>query len=113
MRRVLVPGGTLVVSSMRPDADTSKLFLDLIAHLENADDADLPADVDRAKLLSAARDFVNRAADLLRRREEGLFRFYSDAELAHVLALAGFEDTVTMASFGSPPQAVIVRCRRP
>jgi SAM-dependent methyltransferase len=113
MARVLAPGGTLVLSSMRRDADSSKLFADLIAHLESpaTRDEDLPHP--REALLAAARRFVNSAAELLRRAEEGTFRFYDDDELATLVRRAGFESVEAVRSLGDPPQAVVVVCRRP
>ena len=112
IRRVLVPGGTLVVSSMRPDADCSKLFLELVTFLDSASLDELPAGTDRDQLLSATRSFASGAASLLRFEEEGVFRFYGADELVGLLEQAGFESFEVETSYGNPPQAVVVRCCR-
>ena len=111
--RVLSPGGVLVVSSMRPDADSSKLFLDLVRLIETTPEADLPGGLPRDELLRGARRFMGQASDLLRREEEGIFRFYSAEALCDIVRTAGFEDAEAHVSFGSPAQAVVVRCWRP
>ena len=108
--RVLAPGGTLVISSMKRDTDSSKLFLDLISDLESRDASSLAEDKDA--LIRSARSLVNSAAVLLRLEEEGTFRFFDGDELAALARGAGFEDTRITASFGVPPQAVVVSCRK-
>ncbi len=112
IHRVLVPGGILVLSSMKPDADSSKLFLDLLGRLESARDDELPPGADRDKLVEAARAFVNSAAGLFRLEEEGQFRFYEADDLVDLVQSAGFDECQVSRSFGDPPQAVVVRCRR-
>ena len=107
-RRLLVPGGRLVVSSMRRDADSSRLFHGLLDHLARAPDHELEGRWTRAQLQEGATRFLDRAADLFRLQEEGLFRFYDEAELEHLLRRAGFRDVVAHTSLGSPGQAVIV-----
>ena len=107
-RRLLVPGGRLVVSSMRRDADSSRLFHGLLDHLAHAPDHELEGRWTRAQLQEGATRFLDRAADLFRLQEEGLFRFYDEAELEHLLRRAGFRDVVAHTSLGNPGQAVIV-----
>lgn len=113
LHRVLAPGGTMVLSSMRPDADSSRIFLELVEQLEIAAPEDLPPGADRRSLLAGARAFMGDASDLMRMEEEGLFRFFGGEELADMVARAGFVDPGIHRGFGDPPQAVIVRCARP
>jgi ubiquinone/menaquinone biosynthesis C-methylase UbiE len=110
-RRVLVPGGTLMVSSMRRDADSSKLFLDLVRQIEGMDGEGAAA-ADKAALLDSARAFLDQAARLFRLEEEGVFRFYDADELTALVTRRGFEAPTVTMSFGDPPQAVVVACRR-
>ncbi len=112
-RRVLAPGGRLVVSSMRCGSDMSSLFLDLVRTLQDCDPADLPPGSDREELLTSARAFADSAARLYRLEEEGLFQFHSADELLALVRRAGFVDAEATLAFGAPPQAVIVSCRRP
>jgi ubiquinone/menaquinone biosynthesis C-methylase UbiE len=111
-RRVLKPGGVLVVSSMRRGADSSKLFLDLVTHFETAPASALPDGISRESLVASTRSFLDHAADLFRLEEEGMFRFYDSDELRALVARAGFEEITVERSYGDPPQAIIVRCVR-
>lgn len=115
--RVLRPGGVLVVSSVVQDSDSSRMYLDLVTHLENLPEAELPPGSDpaqtRAFLANAARRFLDHAAELYRLEEEGLFRFYSPAALAAAVARRGFIDIQTDRAFGNPPQGVVITCRKP
>lgn len=111
--RVLRPGGRLVVSSMLLDSESSKLYHDLLERLEALPDADLPAGVDRARLLESARAFVEHASELFRLEEEGHFRFHTPASLGDLVRRAGFVDVQVERSFGEPAQAVVVTCRKP
>lgn len=107
-RRLLVPGGRLVVSSMRIGADSSRLFHDLLRFFATAPDSELVGRWRRDQLQAAATTFLGQAAELFRLQEEGMFRFYEAAELEHLLRRAGFRSVVTRASFGDPAQAIIV-----
>ena len=109
--RVLRPGGRLVVSSMKPDADTSIIYREFLDMLEAASDDELPAD--RTELIAAARGLLNKAAEVIRHEKEGLFRFYDAGELADLVRRAGFTRVTVRRAYGSPPQAIIVSCRKP
>ena len=116
--RVLRPGGTLVVSSMVTDSDSSRMYLDLVSKLEQLPEADLPAGTTdpaktRVDLANAARQFVEHAAQLFRLEEEGQFRFYTPEALTSLVARRGFIDISVERAFGTPPQAIVVTCRKP
>ena len=111
--RVLAPGGRIVVSSMRRDADSSRLFHDLLRWFQEAPEAQLEGPWTREQLAEATRRFVDQAAGLLRLEEEGVFRFYDADELEATLRRAGFEQVQSAAGFGEPAQAVIAWGRRP
>jgi ubiquinone/menaquinone biosynthesis C-methylase UbiE len=104
--RVLRPGGWLVVSSLRKDADISRLFTDgLHEH--------------RARLGRSggieddARSFLNDAARLLDLEEWGMFHFWDEREIRSLVEQAGFRTRTVTQSFGRPPQAFVVAARRP
>ncbi|TNF38145.1 MAG: methyltransferase domain-containing protein [Deltaproteobacteria bacterium] len=111
--RVLAPGGRLVVSSMIADSDSSKLYLELVDHLEALPADELPAEHTREALLQAARAFVDHAAELYRLEEEGLFTFYDADALVALVTQRGFVEPRVTRAFGAPAQAVIVSCRKP
>jgi len=111
--RVLAPGGTLVMSTLRRDADSSGIFLSLIEQLEQAPAHEVGDDAARAGLIGAARRFLDRASDLFRLEEEGVYRFWDAAEFARLARLAGFEGCRTELGFGDPAQGVILLAHKP
>ena len=108
MHRVLRPGGRLVVSCLRRDADVSKLYTQGIAELL-ASPVDLIEGVD---VESAARAYLNQASRLLDLEEEGRFRFWDVAELESLVSSAGFRVRAGQRLFGDPPQVVLVAAHR-
>jgi len=113
LRRIhgaLAPGGRIVVSSLRPDADISRIYREGLAELEVVGGAvfGLPD----YGVRSAARAFLNDAARLVDYEELGAFRFYDTRELARLVAKAGFQIQSTERAFGDPPQACIVVAKR-
>ncbi len=111
IRRVLRPAGELVISSMVRDADTSSLFRACVAAIQAAPEAAF-GEAGRGPMLEAARHMLDASGELFRLEEEGYFRFYGADELADRLVIAGFEVLDTWTGFGSPGQAICLRCRR-
>lgn len=99
LHRTIKPGGKILLSSMRPDSDVSKIFTDYVHHLDST------AGVEPE--LAAARAMLNEAAALLELEEDGYFRFYTGDELRTLLENAGFLDVQVVTSLGDPPQAFI------
>jgi ubiquinone/menaquinone biosynthesis C-methylase UbiE/pimeloyl-ACP methyl ester carboxylesterase len=99
LHRMIKPGGRILLSSMRPDSDISKIFTDYVHHLDSAAGAE--------PQLAAARAMLNEAAALFELEEDGYFRFYTGEELRMLLENAGFRDVVVVTSLGDPPQAFI------
>lgn len=108
-RRVLCPGGMLVASSLRRDADLSRVYLDLVHTLEATPEDQLPPGISRDQLLSASRTMADQAAELMRREEEGQFAFWSPEEFRRLLQRAGFEHVEVWLAFGDPGQVVLAR----
>ena len=111
-RRVLRPGGRLVLSSMIPDADSSKLYLDLVNRLQELPEEGLPEGHTRESLLASTRAYAESAAELLRLEEEGHFTFYDGPELSQLVQRRGFHSPEIWHSWGEPAQAVVVACER-
>jgi SAM-dependent methyltransferase len=109
--RMLKPNGLLLVSSMKPDSDISRIFtnyVDKVQHFDFSDTDFKSQDIS----LSGAREMLNEAATLFELEEEGYFKFYSDKELVQMFKSSGFDDIQVHASLGNPPQAYIVTGRK-
>jgi len=104
--RILKPGGRLVLSTMKPDADMSRIFTQYVSKVQNdqLDDVEIK---DKDDNLWGARSMLNEAATLFELEEDGYFKFFSKEELTFLLEQAGFENIQIIPSLGDPPQAFI------
>jgi ubiquinone/menaquinone biosynthesis C-methylase UbiE len=105
--RILAPGGRLVVSSMRPDTDMSRIYQSLLLRLEAGENLPLPPGLTRLEFIADLRRFLSDAAFLLTLAEEGHFVFFTQAELRRLLERAGFRRVESFTALGDPPQAHI------
>jgi ubiquinone/menaquinone biosynthesis C-methylase UbiE/pimeloyl-ACP methyl ester carboxylesterase len=110
--RIMRPGGRLVISSLCRDADISTLYVESVAELRLKVDADGLPGLDRSKLATAARNFLNDAAKILELEEAGAFHFWEQADLENLVIDAGFSEVTNRSSLGSPPQAFVVSARK-
>lgn len=113
VRRIAKSGAIVVLSTMKQDADTSRLFLDGSIELRERRFAGLDPDLAGDDLDSSLRSFLNDAAKLLDFEEQGVFRFWSREGLSSLLRDAGFRDVSVTEGLGSPPQALIASARCP
>jgi ubiquinone/menaquinone biosynthesis C-methylase UbiE len=111
--RMLRKGGRLVLSNLRPDADTSKLYLEGIDELRAGRAREHFGAAAERGLDESARRFLNDAARILDLEEDGTFRFWDEIELRRLVERAGFTEVSTRESFGTPPQAFIVFAKKP
>jgi ubiquinone/menaquinone biosynthesis C-methylase UbiE len=111
--RILRPGGVLVVSSLRRDADISKIYATGIAELQEDRVLEIFGAEVAGRFESLQREFLNNASRLLDLEETGRFRFFDEAELVALLEGAGFSRVTTRAAFGDPPQAFVAAGHRP
>jgi ubiquinone/menaquinone biosynthesis C-methylase UbiE len=104
--RIIKPGGRLVVSTMKPDADMSLIFTRYVSQVQNDRLEDVEI-TDKDDNLRGARSMLNEAATLFELEEDGYFKFFSQDELARLLEQAGFTNIQIVPSLGDPPQAHI------
>jgi SAM-dependent methyltransferase len=108
VRRVIAPGGLLVLSTMRPDTDSSGPFTRLLEKIEAMPEAALPPDWPKARLLDSLRSFLNDAEALSDLEEAGTFDFFDPDKLDGLLEEAGWTSVASIPSFGTPPQGYII-----
>jgi len=110
-RRVIMPGGLLVLSSMRPDMDASGPFTRLLEKIETMTSDDLPPERPKALLIESLRSFLNDAQELVDLEEAGTFDFFDPEKLETLLEETGWEINRIVPSYGSPPQGYVVVAR--
>jgi ubiquinone/menaquinone biosynthesis C-methylase UbiE len=113
IRRLLRRRGRLVVSSMRCDADISKVWADGLAEHREAVSRGEIGEEYSLEVEAAGRVFLNDAARLMDLEESGTFCFWEADGLARLLRRAGFRKIETCLAFGDPPQALVLTAESP
>jgi SAM-dependent methyltransferase len=108
VRRVIEPGGILVLSSMRPDTDASGPFTRLLDKIEAMPEEALPPKWSKSRLLDSLRSFLNDAQALTELEEAGTFDFFDPEKLDGLLDEAGWVSLRKIPSYGDPPQGYVV-----
>lgn len=104
--RVLRPGGRMVITTLRPDADISRICVDGAAELRQGLAQREFGESGVRVLDESIRHVISDAARILDFEELGLFRFWDEAELLKMIRKNGFRVISTSSIFGNPPQAV-------
>jgi ubiquinone/menaquinone biosynthesis C-methylase UbiE len=107
--RLLAPGGVIVLSSPKPNFDSSKSYIEeahLIARQTDIDEHH------KNQLLASLRELAAFVQHVLDMADEGRFRFYNASDLTNLLSQAGFINMRTVEALGSPPTALIVRAEK-
>jgi SAM-dependent methyltransferase/pimeloyl-ACP methyl ester carboxylesterase len=94
--RVLRPGGRVVISSLKPDADLSEIYRNFISVAED------PLEIEEGRQL------LNNAGMIRLKDAYGIYHFSSEKELRGMARKAGFFKAKTFRSFGN--QANLVVC---
>jgi ubiquinone/menaquinone biosynthesis C-methylase UbiE len=104
--RVLKPGGTIVLTSLKPDADVSQIYFKFIEKLKAK-----YAGEEQRELWKKGRDQFNQAVSWIEgKEEEGIFKYLSASELRDLLRENGITGIRVIRSFGD--QALIVVGRK-
>jgi hypothetical protein len=103
----------LVLSTLRPDADTSRIYHEAVEELRSGRARLLFGELHEVKLGESVQSFMNDATRLLDIEEQSVVRFFEESELRGLLEGMGFEVVRTERAFGVPPQAALVSARKP
>jgi 2-polyprenyl-3-methyl-5-hydroxy-6-metoxy-1,4-benzoquinol methylase len=112
VRSSLKPGGRLVLSTLRRDADISRLHIEGLAELRAGVAREEFGEDAAGSIDEMARNFLNDASQILDLEEAGTFQFRDLEELAELARSAGFRVTEYFYSFGEPPQAAVLVAHR-
>ncbi len=104
--RLLAPGGVIVLSSLKPNFDQSKSYIEEAETIAKRTDL---SDLERERLLASLREFGAFVGNVMELEEEGRFRFFTGEEFVQAIRAAGFVEARAYEGFGDPPTAVIVR----
>ncbi len=94
LRRVLRPGGTLVLSSMKPFCDMSVIYRDFISQQVTERDVE------------AARNLLRAAGNIKLKEEKGYYAFFSEQELAAMTEAAGLRVASVHRSLGDQANVI-------
>ena len=101
LHRVLRPGGTLVLSSMKPFCDLSEMYrVYAEKHLSGKSEQEI----------ESGRNLLTAAGKIKFKEELGVYTFFSSEELNDMLVDCGFKKLQTFSSFGN--QANVVRAEK-
>ena len=106
-RRIIMPGGLLVLSSMRPDTDASGPFTRLLEKIESMPADAMPLERPKTLLIESLRSFLNAAQELVDLEEAGTFDFFDPEKLEALLEETGWEILRVVPSYGQPPQGYV------
>jgi ubiquinone/menaquinone biosynthesis C-methylase UbiE len=110
--RVLRPGGRLVVSGMRPDADVSKLCVAGVEELRSGVARSVWFDDVLVRLDRPLQEFISSGARLLDLEEAEVFRFFDAEDLRRLVEGRDFRILSIEASYGDPAQAWVLIAER-
>ncbi|MFH1684226.1 MAG: methyltransferase domain-containing protein [Candidatus Margulisiibacteriota bacterium] len=104
--RSLKPGGTIILTSLKPDADISQIYHNFLRKIK-----EMPEDEERQELLEKGRGLLNSAIGWIENEEEsGRFKYLPADKLEQMLKANGIEIISSQKSFGD--QAIIVKGRK-
>ena len=107
--RILAPGGVIVLSSPKPNFDSSKSYMEEASFIAQRADID---EHQKDRLLASLRELAAFVAHVLELADEGRFQFFTPDDLSKLMEQSGFVNVRTIEALGNPPTAVIVRAEK-
>jgi SAM-dependent methyltransferase len=107
--RILAPGGVIVLSSPKPNFDSSKSYIEEAQSIAQSADID---EQEKDRLLRSLRELVAFISHVLEMEDDGRFRFFTPIDLANLMQRNRFINIRTVEALGNPPTAVIVRAEK-
>jgi ubiquinone/menaquinone biosynthesis C-methylase UbiE/pimeloyl-ACP methyl ester carboxylesterase len=108
VRESLKSHGRLVISTLKRDADISRIHLEGLAELRAGRAEEAFGKEAAGSIDAMARSFLNDASRILDLEEQGTFRFWDLDELAALVRSAGFRVERSFHALGEPPQATVL-----
>ena len=93
--RVLKPGGTIIISTLKPFADLSQIYKNFVSQATSERD------------ILEARKLLSNAGQIKRREGEGHYYFFSEKELKTIMVATGAKAVKTSRSFGNQANIVV------
>jgi ubiquinone/menaquinone biosynthesis C-methylase UbiE len=93
--RVLKPGGPIVITTLKPYADTSEIYRNFVEKAENEEE------------IEEARKLLSNAGSIKQKEIEGHFRFFSEGELITIMGKAGIKDIKVFRSFANQANVAV------
>jgi ubiquinone/menaquinone biosynthesis C-methylase UbiE len=109
LNRVLTPGGKIVLSSLKPNFDSSKSYMEEAEEIGNRTDI---SDEEKKRLLASLREFSSFVGTLIELEDNGRFKFFSAQEIKYLMNEAGFCNILVRESLGNPTTAIIVSAEK-
>jgi len=107
--RVLAPAGKIVLSSLKPNFDSSKSYIEEAEEIGKRTDL---TDEDKGRLLGSLREFSSFISTLIELEDNGRFKFFTTNELKDLMDETGFCNIRVKESLGNPPTAIIVSAEK-
>jgi ubiquinone/menaquinone biosynthesis C-methylase UbiE len=107
--RALTPGGKIVLSSLKPNFDSSK------SYIEEAEEISKRTNItgeEKERLLGSLREFSSFIGTLIELEDNGRFKFFTTNELKELMNETGFCNIRVKESLGNPPTAIIVSAEK-
>ncbi|HEY1372029.1 MAG TPA: methyltransferase domain-containing protein [Candidatus Binatia bacterium] len=95
MARLLKPKGRIVVTSLKPFADLSQVYRNYVSVAEEP------------RQIEEARKLLSNAGKVMAKEAEGIYRFFTEEELADLLKEAGLTDIETFRAFGNQANVAV------